>query len=178
MLLSHSQRIMWIMKIAPLYCSCFENLWFKPAPVIFSISWRNFSWEARKIVLQGWISLHTQNVKYDMKPCDKYKIPSYSSFSRKTVWILTNHWKQYQSNHWCLSNTHYSMLIENNINNIIDACQILNAHCSLKTISIKSLLLVKHSMLIENNINKIIDACQIQFWKFRVSGVASNHLMF
>ena len=75
------------MKIAPLYCSCFENLWFKLAPVIFSISWRNFSWEARKIVLQGWISLHTQNVKYDMKPCDKYKIPSYSSFSRKTVWI-------------------------------------------------------------------------------------------
>ena len=87
MLLSHSQRIMWIMKIAPLYCSCFENLWFKPAPVIFSISWRNFSWEARKIVLQGWISLHTQNVKYDMKPCDKYKIPPCSSFSRKTVWI-------------------------------------------------------------------------------------------
>ena len=121
MLLSHSHRIMWIMKIAPLYCSCFENLWFKPAPVIFSISWRNFSWEARKIVLQGWISLHTQNVKYDMKPCDKYKIPSYSSFSRKTVWILTNHWKQYQSNHCCLSNT----------------------QCSLKTILIKSLMLVK-----------------------------------
>ena len=69
-------------------------------------------------------------------------------------------------------------IIENNINQIIDACQILNAHWSLKTISIKSLLLVKHSMLIENNINKIINACQIQFWKFRVSGVASNHLMF
>ena len=41
-----------------------------------------------------------------------------------------------------------------------------------------ALLLVKHSLPIENNINKIIDACQIQFWKFRVSGVASNHLMF
>ena len=141
MLLSHSHRIMWIMKIAPLYCSCFENLWFKPAPVIFSISWRNFSWEARKIVLQGWISLHTQNVKYDMKPCDKYKIPPYSSFfkenslnltqSLKTISIkslmlvkysmLIAHWKQYQSNHCCLSNT----------------------QCSLKTILIKSLMLVK-----------------------------------
>ena len=120
--------------------------------MIFSIFWRSISWEGGEIVLQGWISPHSE--------CE------ISHEALRQVW---NSWYFY---FWKLSTTAFYMS-NKSYNNILSGILI-----TIIRSQVLNPLPSQNCKLITNVNIHCHRHTQFWMWKFRVFGVAANHLMF